>query len=408
MSIQVLRDRAAQLLSEAQRAALAGFKTAEDRANFNNMLADVESIEKMIEAEERVNGLRKVSNEPAILQSPHGKLTTMSADERAAGEKRALTSYIKYGHVAAEDRSFLSFTDGAEKRDLTTINSGAIVPQSYDSLIADTRKSFGDILSLVRTLTTSDGSPIKYAGTDDVSNVFVEITEDTNVNLTGADPIINGGTLSSTSILTSQAVLVTLAELGDASFDVSEFLRTKFAQRYYRGISSYVWNGSSSTNYASLKTQVLTNKVTSAAAGVISYADIIATYSAQEPAFENTSTWIVNSNTRGHLLGLTNSIGSPLMVFNGQDGNFHSMVGRPVAVVQQMDSMSVSTGLPLALGSWADSYVNRVVAGSLSIARLSERFLQQGAIGFLSFARGGGYIPQYGSVAPFVGLQMHA
>src|SRR3984885_758501 len=136
------------------------------------------------------------------------------------------------------------------------------------------------------------------------------------------DPTFASAMLS-TDTVTPGMVKISLQELADSAFDLEAWLRTKFGQRYGRGLEATVTNGNAS-NVASLVASAHaavtalgnTNHPGSDGGNSIGYADIAAMYAALDPAYIANATWLINSNSRGCLMGVTDPLGRPLFIPN--------------------------------------------------------------------------------------------
>ncbi len=414
--MNTLIEKRNQLLSEAQRVALAE-KTPENRAKLNTILADVEALEADIATEQRLAALVTKSNvatSEAIRQNPNAGISGISAEQRKAGERRAMVEYLRTGSVSAENRQFAVPASHNETRDIGTIvagsittNGGLLVPQSFDSLLHESLLAYGEIASVVRQYNTASGSPIKIAGIDPTAMVFTELAED--VAVSENDPVLSGLT-SSTSVLSGGKILISLAELEDSAFDLDAKVRDSFAQAYWRGVSAYVVNGSSSGNYASLLTGI-TNTVTGSVSGGLTFAwqDFTGLLGAIDPMYLKNSKFAVNAKTRSQILGMVDSNNRPLLDINAASINgVDTLLGRPVVYVTQLPNAASAASGTVVLADFQSTYTLRSVNGSFGIIRLDQRWMDQLMIGYVSYARGGGYLNPINGAKSAAKLVMHA
>lgn len=408
-TLATLIERRGQLLSEAQRVALAE-KNTENRAKLATMLGDVEQIEKDIEQEQRLASLLAKRSEPtsaAIRQNPGD--AGVSTETRAQRQKDAMREYVRFGQVSAENRSFVHT---AETRDIgtavagnITTNGGLLVPQAMDDLLHTAQKSWGQIAAIVRTKVTDTGATIKVGGGDDTSNALTVIGEDVAVSET--DPNINGLT-SSTDVCTTGIIKVSFAELQDSAFDLDAFIRDSFGARYWRGASNMIVNGSSTSNVASLLSGV-TNTVTSQAATTFEWADFTALLGAVDPAYYANAKFAFNSTTRAAILGIVDGNNRPILNINaGSIAGVDVLLGQPTALVQQLPNAASSASGTILYGDFSSAYTFRQVRNDLSILRLNERFADQGMVGFIGYARVGGYMNPLGAAKPLAKLVQHS
>lgn len=208
--------------------------------------------------------------------------------------------------------------------------------------------------------------------------------------------------------LTAERVLVnadSLAELQDSAFDLDQFIRDAFGKRYWRGVTSMISAGSSSGNVQSIVTSA-TVGATSAAPTAISYGDFVSIYGALDPAYIDNASWVFNSTTRAALMGVVDSLGRPLFQPSPNAGAFDMLLGRPVVLNQYQPSIA-ATNKAVLFGDFSSGYTFRQVQGDLSILRLNERYADTGEVGFIGYARIGGFSTDAGT-HPIVALVQHA
>jgi HK97 family phage major capsid protein len=376
MNLSDLREKRNRLMHEATAIMQAENVTAEQRTKANAILADVDSLDCDIAIVERTEAFEaeqrsKVSNRPAP--------GATSVEERSELEKRAFSDYIRFGKLP-------------EQRDLLTTGTtgAAIIPQAYAPEIVQAQKAWGGLYNIVKIWKTANGAPMKTSLVNDTTNVLSVVTE-------GAAP--SGTDPSATSILISTdelqgLVKVSLAELQDASFSVEQFLRDAFGPRYFRGVCSAMVNGT--TNVGSIVSGYASNAVTTATTGTVAYADLTAAYGKLDPAYISNATWVMNSNTRASLMGVTDSLGRPLFIPAPNAGAFDTLLGRPVVIDQY--HADVATGsTAIQFGDFEAGYKLRVVDPGLTIIRLNERFMDSLEVGFTAYARVGGAVTDAGT-----------
>lgn len=395
MDIKTLHEQRTSLLTQMQALSTGEKFDAEKRAQFDAMLADSDLIEADIQ---RLESVAKFESEqrsaPRVNRAQPGQaIEETKVEERDAKEKRAFEQYIRKGHagIDAELREFVR-----ENRDITTGSSGAngaaLVPQLFQGVLNDALKFYGPIATLVGQKRTTGGNPMKISLDNDTANSLVVLGE--TVAPTETDPAFTSAMLS-TDTVTTGIVKVSIQELADSYFDLDSFLRTKFGQRYGRGLEAMITNGNSS-NVASLITAsnagaVATGSGAAGATGAnsIGYSDIVALYTALDPAYLANATWLMNSTTRGFLIGVKDSFGRPLFIPNPASGAFDTLLGRPVVLDQALPNIAASAAGTILFGDFAQGYLFRT-DGDLTIARLSERFMDTLEVGFIGYARIGG------------------
>jgi HK97 family phage major capsid protein len=274
-------------------------------------------------------------------------------------------------------------------------------------LLHEAQLAWGDLVNIVRVVRSDNGAPQKYSTVNDTSVTWYEETENVADSNSAENPTFTGALLS-TSVIQRPAILVSFAEMQDSAFDIDSFMKNTIGKSFFRGLSTMIVNGSSSGNVASILGIASGAKVAAATAATIAYADVANLYAALDPAYEATSSFVLNSTTRGYLIGQTDTLGRPLYVPSPNAGAFDTLLGRPVKIVQAMPNIPSATSsgvLPLMYGDFSEGYTLKLVNPGLNILRLSERYADSLSVGFVPFFRAGGVITDAGT-HPIVGLKV--
>jgi HK97 family phage major capsid protein len=128
-------------------------------------------------------------------------------------------------------------------------------------------------------------------------------------------------------------------------------------------------------------------------------------YSALDPAYLAGSSWVMNSVTRGAILGLTDTLGRPLFVPSVNTDTLDTILGRPVVINQFAPNLAAGN-TAVMFGSLKEAYTLRQ-AGEVSILRLNERYAELGMVGFIGYHRAGGYSTNAGT-NPLINLIQHS
>jgi HK97 family phage major capsid protein len=391
--LKTLKENRTKLLLDAQKLVTKKDVTKEDRAAAKAMLVDVEVLDEQIALEERIAKdqaeLRGSNGRPPRAQPGEG---TTATDETRAAEKAAFVDYLKFGKRSTGLR---------ETRDLTTGNTGVVIAQDFMGTLIEAQKAWGQLTLAVGQKKTLNGEPLKVATVNDVAQVSVLINEATAAS--EADPSF-AGFVNNVDFLTTGIIRISLAELEDSYFDLDAWIRTAFGKRIARGLSNLIVTGSSTTNIQSIVTTAATG-VTSAAPTTIGYEDFVGMYSKLDPAYLGTASWVMNSVTRGLLLGILDTLGRPLFVPSVNTDTLDTILGRPV-VISQFHANVAAGNVAVQFGSLTDAYILRT-AGDVSILRLNERYADSGEVGFIGYHRNSGFATDAGT-HPLINLTQHA
>lgn len=384
MTIQDLREKRSKALHDAQAIKAAGEFTTESRAKFDAFVAEADGVEADIKRLERVEAYEAEQRSRKEHRPAPG-----AGEDRATLEKRAFAEFLKFGKHP-------------EQRDLLTINANgqALIPQAYAPSIVEAQKAWGGLVNVVDEWLTDNGAPMKTSLVNDTTNLMAPVTEGTAAG--ESDPSTNSILISTDELMST--VKVSIAELQDASFDVDAWLRKAFGPRYFRGLSSLIANGSTSGNIQSIITGYSTGAVQTAAVGTVGYADLAKIYGALDPAYIESSTWVMNSNTRALLMGETDTLGRPLFIPSPNAGGFDTLLGRPVVISQYHQGVA-SGNTAIQFGDFKSGYKLRTVKPGLTVLRLNERFADALEVGFVGYSRNGGAVTDAGT-HPIVSLKV--
>ena len=392
MDIKSLQEKRNKLVADAT-AMLAGDVTAEVRASFDAAMADVTVLDGDINRLQSVEQYK--SEQRASLPGRPNPGESNDPEERIEvrdqRQKASMRKYLQTGQV--------------ETRDLTTASlGGVIVPVGFNPQVIEARKSYGQILEVVNTITTEHGNPIKMVQDDDTANSLAAVTVGTDAVET--DPTLTGLTLQVDN-LTTGVVRIDRGLLSDSGFDVDSFIKDKFLKRAYRGMSNLIVAGNGG-NIASLATAYAAG-FTSVTSLKVTYPDFATAMATLDPAYQDSSVWCMNNATLGSIVGLVDSNARPLFVpYN--DGTINggypgTILGRPVKLVTQLPNLTANSKSVL-FGSFKDAYTFRSQAPGLSIFRMDERYLPGFEVGFVGFIRCGGIATPAGQ-APVISIVTH-
>ena len=393
-TLQELRTSRTKLLLDAQKVVSKPNVTKEERSQAHQMLADIELLEQDIAIEDRV--AKAQAEDRSSGRPPRGQPGESITDETRSAEKRAFTDYLKFGKMDA--------TVLREQRDLSTGSAGIIIATDFLPQLIEAKKAWGQLTSAVGQKRTNNGEPLKVPGVDDTaqfSTVIGESTTSTPVTVSEKDPAF-AGFVNNVDFLSTGIIKISLAEIQDSYFDLDSWIRDAFGKRIARGLAKLIVTGSSSGNFQSIITtaqQSFTAPTGSTTS--VAYPQFVSMYSALDPAYLQDASWVMNSTTRGKILGLTDTLGRPLFVPSVNTDSLDRILGLPVVISQSHPNMTATTAGAIQLGSLTDGYTLRT-AGDISILRLNERYADTGQVAFIGYHRNSGYATPVGN--PIVNL----
>ncbi len=384
MILKDLQERRNKVWADASAIVAGTEVTAEQRTQFDAMLADVATIDSDIVRLQAVEQYR--SEQRSAVNQP--RPTPGESNDPAERVE------VRDARIKASFRNYLA-TGERETRDLSVANSGVAIPQLFNPQVIEAQKSFGQIYDLVNLLKTDHGNPIKMVLENDTTNGLVPLTVGTAAG--EVDPSLTGATLQVDNFTTG-VIKIDNGLLTDAGFDVEGFIRDKFGKRFFRGCSNLIMAGDGGA-VASL-TAAYDAGFTTATTNKLAYADFATAIGTLDPSYQINSAWAMSQATLGYVMGLSDLNGRPLFLADAlaTSGFAGYILGRPVKVVTQLPV--VATGnVPVLFGDFKEAYTFRQQNPGLGILRLNELFAAGYQTGFVGFARVGGVATNPGTPA---------
>jgi HK97 family phage major capsid protein len=396
-----VRSKISSLLMEQQQIAIKGF-TAESRAKFDRIQADVAQLEADAERlqamEARDAELRSFnrSPRPGVNDSQNEQRTRVNA---------AFRSYALTGRIDHEYRDLLTTSDST---------GGALIPQMFSGILVDARKFYGPIADKVmQKVTDNKGVPMKVSYDNDTVNGLTLLGTEGTSSPAETDPAFESQ-ISGVDTVTGGLVKVSFQELEDSSFDLDQFIRSKFSIRYARGLERAITLGvdSASTTLPNqpsggLLASAHVGQTTSSLVAGIGWDDLTALFSSVDPAYSipGKASWVMNSTTRATLLAMKDGFGRPFWTPDpSADGPFGRLLGYDVILNQSLANIGASAK-PILFGDLEAAFMLRT-DGQPSILRLNERYADTLEVGFYLWSRIGGLYLGQSSVYPVVALQI--
>ena len=402
MTINEMRTAYGRLMTEAQTISLAGF-TTESREKFDRVMTDANALFADIQRSEQVE--KAVSEMRNTVTPPRSLSNEIEPDFKL--QKRALQHYMLTGQVAPEFRGAVKGFH--EQRDLGTGtdsgifngDAGVTVPTGFNDVLNNALLSYGQIASAVGQMHSSDGRSIIIPGANDTGNSVTVIGQG------AANSEVDPTFVSLTSLvdtLTSGTVTISNELLQDSAFDLASWIQTQFGTRLARGLAAFVVNGNSS-NITAL---TATSGATSAAPTAITYTDLATLGASVDNAYgygNPNAKWVMNSATRGNLVGQVSTTGTPILQPSVQGTPFSSLLGKDIVIAEAMPSIA-ATHKAVYFGDLSQ-YTLR--SAGVGIKRLNELLALQNLTSFVLYARYGGFNNPLGSgIAPVKALTQHA
>ena len=363
----------------------------EERSRFDELKRQLQTVE--ADAEYR--------SEFASLKAPR-RQHMFTADGRAAEdpEERALDLWLRSGGRYSPPELATLRVDDAEFRAQsagTNTAGGYLVPQGFRNKLVERMKEYGGIADVAEVITTAEGNLLPYPTVDDTANIG-EIVAEAGTFAAGADLVFGTRQLSAYKYMAGGAgnlpLKVSWELLQDSAFDVSSFVARKLGERIARVQAVHWATGTGSGQPQGLVTPITTMGAIANNTTGPTFAELLATTLALDPAYRGNARWVMNDATFGKIMGLVDTTGRPLVnqsidSISGKIGQA-SLLGYPVTIDQAMPNIATAAKF-LAFGDIREAYVIRRVK-DITLVTLNELYAANGQTGFMAWARADGAV----------------
>lgn len=381
-----------------------GLKT-EERTQWDNLIADFESTEEMLKAEEKLDGI-----DAALKTVPEDKIVPFpSAHDGATGGKKkdesphakAFSKFLRGGmgfldrdeQTIMQSRMITGPGGVQNAQTLTTTGGGYLIPQGFSDQLEEALKWFGGIIGEVETFDTETGNPLPWPTENDTANkgrILAVNTQLTETDLTFGQVTFNA------YIGTSDIILVPLALMQDSYFNLDSHIARKLGERLGRLVNNMGTVGSGTNQPTGIQTAaVAAGNTTQGATGTstsVGYSNLVDLLHLVDPAYRDrpTAKFMFHDSTLKVIRKLLDSSSRPLWqpgISAGFGNGFPpTILDKPYVINNDMPVMAASANA-LLFGDLS-KYKLRRVAGGTTVMRLTERyadFLQVGFLGFMRF-----------------------
>lgn len=361
-------------LNDKLKAENRGF-TAEERATWDRMNADLTTLEGDVERAKRAEDIFKASVNAVDSVVEGAKMSKEEARARVNDEFRKLILYKGLGIGEKPDMKFLESRTNAQS--VTDAKGGFLIPEGFSNELAVAEKAWGAMLNVSRIINTASGNDIPWPATNDTSNVGYQINEATSLETSATDVTFSKALTLKAYKWTSGIVRISREIMEDSYFNMETLLADLFGTRLGRGLNAAYTTGAGTTTIAGVVTGA-TNSSVSATATALTYANILNLQHSIDPAYRNNARFMFNDTTLAAIRTLVDQNDRPLWEPNLQVGAPSMILGSPFTI--NPDMASIGAGNKSVLFGDFSNYLIRKVAGDRLIV-LRERFADTDEIG---------------------------
>jgi len=361
-----ITQRKSSLIADAtQLVQQAGLKTAEQRAQYDKLLKQIDSEQELLDMCLRTEKFAESQPKP-VPAVPVVAASTESLEQRKAKLNSAFRHYLKHGEQsnAPEQRALL-----------TTGGTGALVPQEYDPIVHAALAYWGPIATLVSRRTDTN-RPQKFVVSDDTSATMSYISESGDSTATAADPTLVSHVPATDALVTTVKYSMQMLEDAD-SFEA--FIRDVAGMRVARSMEYALTKGKDNGTNTALPNSPVGGLLGSVSAGATqgALADGIGYDKLTDLAASVDHGYYVNGSFMGspsvfqHLLGQKDGTGKPFYNVDAATGLL-MINGKVLHINAAMPAFNAASSPVVLFGDFSRAYA--YVGTGISIRVLSERY----------------------------------
>jgi HK97 family phage major capsid protein len=401
-TILELREKHANLITEAQAVSGGAVFGAEENQTFERIMNDADAVRAQIQAMEKVATLANSAQPGSPQIQPQMAVAGTDGDAKAL-YRAAFDTYVRFGKDAlTDDQRRLLQSGYAQQGDIqagqtiaTPNKGGYTVPEGFMSQIDIALKSFVGVEEAgAHVIETDSGQAIPWPTTNDTGNTGRIITELTVP--TGTD-VTFGSTVMGAFTFTSDLVQVANELLQDTGLDLDKVLGHILAERVGRAQNNYFTVGDGTGEPTGVVTAAADSGVTAANDGTFSYDNLVdLVHSVDNEYRKLDACFMLSDLALRQVVKLKDGENRPLYVPAIAEKVPGTILGYRHVVNNAMAAPAASAKSVL-FGHFGHYKIRRVKGGK--ILRLEERYADLNATAFLLFKRADGQLLNAGAGA---------
>jgi HK97 family phage major capsid protein len=374
---------------------------SDEEEQYNKITKDIDGLSQTIEREKRMEEQRSSMEQAAFAKKeeskkdPEQRQSPLETEEYRSAYKTWLKDGIQ--GMDSEQRSILETgRQSLETRALSAVTGSAggfTVPQGFYNELIQAMKPFGGIRQTRATvLRTAAGNDLPIPTNDDTANIGMIVGESAAAG-NATDPTFAQKILKAYKY-TSRTFLIPIELLQDSAFDVEAFIRSKIVERIGRITSQHFTVGTGSSQPQGIVTGSVLGK-----AGVtgqttsVTVDDLIDLQHSVNPAYRKVAEFMFNDNTLKSLRKLKDADGKPLWQPALTAAEPDLILGKSYVINTDMADMAANAK-SILFGDMSNYFIRDVM--DLMIVRISEKYIENGQIGFVAFSRHDGLLVDAG------------
>lgn len=355
----------------------------EEKTKFDNIDKDVKQLR---EREERLHSIvmEEMENREKYVEEKENRMSEDEKHDLAQRKSKAFRNFLLYGSsgLNEEERGLLKPYNSEERAQSTTGSAGGYtIPEGFSNELEVAMKSFGGIFQAGRVQPTATGNDIPWPTINDTANVGAILGENTSFG-SSTDASFGVVTLKAFKY-SSKPVLISNELLQDSAFNLEQYIAQMLVDRIYRAFNAHA----TATGDGTAQPKALiadTIEGVEAAAGAISYDDLIDLQHSVDISYRGQASWMMHDSTLKTLRKLKDSTGLPIYQENLRVGEPATLLGKPIIINNDMEEVGASKKT-ITFGNH-NKYLIRQVS-SIGVKRLNERYADLDQVAFVMFQR---------------------
>jgi HK97 family phage major capsid protein len=381
-----MREKRAKLLKEAREIHQRSVDekrdmTAEEEAQYNKIMAEIDSLKAKIDREERL--LKEQQEMEERTDRMVGNGASGGDDQRSEENRKKELRELAFRAYLAGGMQNLTPEQQAEMRALSATvgnQGGYTVPEGFYNQLIEAMEAYGGMRSVARILNTATGNKLLIPTADNTAQKGRILGESQQIQ--PSDPSF-GQTALDAYKYTSDLILVPIELIQDSAFDIEAWVRQKIAERIFRITNEHFTVGDGIDKPNGIVNAAVVG-VTAAATNAVTPEDLIDLEHSVDPAYRNNASFMFHDSTLKALKKLKDAQGrflwSPGLTVGAPD----TILGYRYTVNQDMPQMDASAK-SIIFGDLASYWIRDVM--DVVIVRFNEKYMDYGQVGFTAFSR---------------------
>lgn len=374
---------------------------SDEQEQYDKITSDIDGLTKTINREKEMEEHRSTMEQAAFQKKEEKKDPEQRQENPLETEeyRSAYNNWLKTGiqGLESEQRSILDLgRQTFEQRALSAVTGAAggfTVPQGFYNQIIQAMKPYGGLRQArVNVLRTGSGNDLPIPTNDDTANIGAIVGENTAAG-NATDPSFAQKILKAYKY-TSKTFLIPIELLQDSAFDVEAFIRQKITERIGRILNQHFTTGTGTSQPQGVVTgSVLGKTGATGQTTSITVDDLIDLQHSVNPLYRQNAEFMFNDNTLKAVRKLKDADGRPLWQPSLTASEPDTILGKSYRINTDMADMAANAK-PVLFGDFANYFIRDVM--DLMIVRISEKYIENGQIGFIAFSRHDGLLVDAG------------